>query len=282
MGSKSCWQEEKDSSSHDVEEPSGLGERRFKRSKGKEVRPPQLGVQSALWRPRERAATQPSLSWQRHQDHQIHAPPLPSHEPLWAASSSGQPVLCGPGCSELFACSECLPAWSGTGPHLHYNISHSPEGCLGGLQKVPVRQEAQQYTVFYLQQVSPERSSQEESSVLCCLCLMWHEENPHSTSTSVFVILVVSRCVDARDLGTVCFYSTSSAFQHPVGILDLEIENVWEIIPLLKSLTTIFIRERELSLALSLHCIHLLKSSSACCVSKHSKVSGYLSLNYWC
>lgn len=160
MGRKGRWEEEKGNkqSSHDVEEPSGSGQRCSERSKDAGEGPPQLGVQPALWRPGEMEATQPPLPQQRHQDHQIHPPPLHPHEPLWAVSPPGKHLLCGPGYSELYPCGECFPARGSSDPHLCHSVSDCAEGRLGGLQEVPVRQEAQQHAVLHLQQVTESKT----------------------------------------------------------------------------------------------------------------------------
>lgn len=73
-------------------------------------------------------------------------------------------------------------------------------------------------------------------------CKPWWLTAPTSACDSYLPDVWVCRSVwlCARRV-CLCICFTSSAFQHPVGIFALEIGNVWEIIPLLKSLTTICI-----------------------------------------
>ena len=76
----------------------------------------------------------------------------------------------------------------------------------------------------------------------------------------------------------VCVCFTSSVFLHPMGIFDLEIENVWVMILLVKSpLHTHTTISHPPS-----HGEHVTKPSPSSCIRGYSEVSTtYLFLNYW-
>lgn len=172
-----------DGSSHDVEEPSGSGQRRPEGSEGEGEGPQELGVKPALWKPWKSQTTQPLLPWQCHQDHQIHPPPLYPHEPLWAVSPSGQHLLRGPGYPKLCAPSERLRAHGSYDPNPDHHVSDSPERRMGGLQEVPVRQEAQQHAVPHLQQVT----ERQPPMWIQCVVLFLHDvanRNTHEALTT--------------------------------------------------------------------------------------------------